>query len=223
MRAMPHTGNIHGYTLLGFGFFLYVAGFLMESYYVGYGAMEFIYAGLVLLFLGWNSLRALLIPIAFLMFMWPYNFMEDVALDLRLHMSAMGHYILQFIAVPNMLDGTAIKSLPGANVPFAIFIAFDKMWQQVLIVALAVPLVLIGNLVRIVMLALGTIHFGQQFALGSNDHPSWFHEGAGYLVYFINFGGLIAAGSLLTQISSTPSSEDDASTKDDDDPDRSHA
>ena len=82
------------------------------------------------------------------------------------------------------------------------FVTFDKLWQQAVIIALAVPLVILGNLVRIVILAEGTIHFGEAFALGTNTEPSWFHEGAGYLVYFINFGGLILAGSLLERATS---------------------
>ena len=238
LRALPLKGSVHGYALLALGFFVYLAGFLMESYYIGFAAMEFVYAGLVVLFLGWDALRLLIVPIAFLMFMWPYDFLEDVALDLRLQMSAMGHHVLQFIAVPNMLDGTAIKSVPGAPAPFAIdiadpcsgirslfalvmiatlyaFIAFDKLWQQIVIVALAVPLVLVGNLVRILILALGTIHFGERFALGTNEQPSWFHESAGYLVYFINFGGLIAAGSLLTHLATPSSSETDYAQSED--------
>jgi len=242
LRAMPLTGSVYGYALLGFGFFIYLAGFLMESYYVGFGAMEFIYAGFVLLFLGWGALRLLWSPLLFLMFMWPYNFMEDVATELRNHMSALSHYVLQFIAVPNILQGTAILSPPGSPTPFAIdiadpcsgirslfalvmiaavyaFIAFDKFWQQFLIVAISVPLVFLGNLVRIIMLTLGTIHFGETFALGTNDHPSWFHEGAGYLVYFVNFGGLIGIGSLLSKFTAPPPrgnvSSDDAAPKED--------
>jgi exosortase len=231
LREVNATRGVSGYVLLGFGFFLYLAGFLMESYYVGFGAMEFIYGGLIVLFLGWTALRLLVFPVVFMMFMWPYNFMEDVALELRLHMSALSHHFLQLIDVPNILQGTAIMSVPGAASPFAIdiadpcsgirslfalvmiaavysFIAFDKIWQQLVIIALAVPLVIVGNLVRIVLLALGTIHFGEAFALGTNTQPSWFHEGAGYLVYFINFGGLIGVGTLLSRFS--PPSPDHA-------------
>jgi exosortase len=245
LRAQPLTGSVQGYAMLGFGFFLYLAGFLMESYYVGYGALEIIYAGLVVLFLGWPALRLLWFPILFLMFMWPYNFMEDVALDLRLHMSALGHDLLQLMGIPNVLDGTAIKSLPDATKPFAIdiadpcsgirslfalvmiaalyaFIAFDKIWQQVVIVALSVPLVLLGNLARIIILTLGTIHFGELFALGTNEQPSWFHESAGYLVYFVNFGGLIAVGSLLTKFTA-PSTEPDSDDESESPEDPGHA
>ncbi|MCE0497602.1 MAG: exosortase/archaeosortase family protein, partial [Methylacidiphilales bacterium] len=68
-----------------------------------------------------------------------------------------------------------------------------------LIVLAAVPLVIIGNLVRIIMLTLGTIHFGANFALGVNDHPSWFHEGAGYVVYLVDLAGLAGFGWLLNR------------------------
>jgi exosortase len=227
LRETPIRPHAAGYGILAVGFFLYVIGFLMENYYVGMGSMEFIYAGLIVLFLGWPIMRLLVFPWAFLMFMWPYDFMEDFATTLRQYMSGISHHLLQMIDVPNVLNGTAILSAPGSAHPFAIdiadpcsgirslfalvmiaclyaFIAIDKVWQQAVIIALAAPLVFLGNLVRIIILALGTIHFGEAFALGTNAEPSWFHEFAGYLVYAINFGGLILTGSLLIRFTSPP-------------------
>ena len=218
LRALPLQGHISGYAILAAGFLLYIAGFLMENYYVGMGAMEFVYAGLIVLYLGWAPMRLLFFPWAFLMFMWPYNFMEDVALELRLFMSSLKPPCASVHRRPQSAPGHGDPmSTPGAGHPFAIdiadpcsgirslfalvmlaalfaFISFDKLWQQAVIIALAVPLVILGNLVRIIMLAWGTILFGEHFALGSNSQPSWFHEGAGYFVYVINFGGLIVAG-----------------------------
>ena len=227
LKTAPVRGEVAGYGILAAGFLLYIAGFLMENYYVGMGAMELVYAGLIVLFLGWPIMRLLVFPWAFLMFMWRYDFMEDVALKLRLIMSSMSHHVLQIIGVDNLLQGTAILSISGAAHPFAIdiadpcsgirsffaltmiaavyaFLTFNKLWQQAVIVALAVPLVIAGNLVRIIVLALATIHFGESFALGTNTQPSWFHEGAGYMVYLINFSGLIMAGSLLERFISRP-------------------
>ena len=37
--------------------------------------------------------------------------------------------------------------------------------------------------------------------MGVNDNPSWFHEGAGYAVYLINFASLLGFGWLLTKLS----------------------
>ena len=236
LRATPVEGSDTGYTILSIGFLLYIAGFLMENYYIGMGAMEFVYAGLIVLYLGWPMMRLLVFPWAFLMFMWPYDFMEDFATTLREYMSGISHHLLQIIDVPNVLNGTAIVSVTGSPHPFAIdiadpcsgirslfalvmiaclyaFIAFDKVWQKAAIIILAAPLVFLGNLVRIIILALGTIHLGEAVALGTNEAPSWFHECAGYLVYAINFGGLILAGSLLTRFTSPP--PDDSPTHDD--------
>jgi exosortase len=234
LSATPASPTRAGYAVLGVGLFLYLAGFLMENYYIGMGSMEFIYAGLIVLYLGWEFMRLLIFPCAFLMFMWPYSFMEDVALELRLVMSALSHQVLRFIDVPNILRGTAILSPPGAAHPFAIdiadpcsgirslfalvmiaavfaFVSFEKLWHQAVIVAMSIPLVIFGNLVRIVLLALATTWFGPDFALGTNDTPSTFHEAAGWLVYIINFGGLILLGSYLQGLT-TPHPEQDART-----------
>jgi exosortase len=224
LREMPVRGSAQGYAVLGAGLLVYVLGFLAENYYIGIVALQLVYAGLLVLFLGWRIMRVLAFPWAFLLFMWPYGFFEDVAFRLRMLMSSLSHHALALIGVPNVLNGTAILSPPDAHAPFAIdiadpcsgirslfalvmiaalaaFILYRQTWQKLVIIALSVPLVILGNLVRILLLTLATIHFGEAFALGVNDHPSWFHEGAGYAVYLINFGSLLGVGWLLTKLS----------------------
>jgi exosortase len=234
LREMPVRGNSQGFVLLGVGLAFYVLGYLAENYYIGIAAIQLVYAGLIVLFLGWRFMRLLLFPWAFLLFMWPYGFFEDIAFQLRLIMSTLSHHTLTLIGVPNALNGTAIVSPPGATPPFAIdiadpcsgirslfalvmmaalaaFVLFNQTWQKVIIVLVSVPLVILGNLVRIVMLTLATIHFGEAFALGVNDHPSWFHEGAGYVVYLVNFGSLLGLGWLMTKWSPGPVAKPSAS------------
>jgi len=224
LRELPVRGHWHGYVLLGAGLLLYLLGYMAENYYVGVFSMQLVYAGLIVLFLGWRAMRMLLFPWAFLLFMWPYGFFEDIAFQLRLVMSTLSHYTLIGIGVHNALNGTAIVSPPGATPSFAIdiadpcsgirslfalvmmaalaaFVLYNKTWQKVLIVLASVPMVILGNLVRIVMLTLASIHFGEPFALGTNDTPSWFHEGAGYFVYLVSFAGLLGFGGLLTWLS----------------------
>ena len=223
LREMPVRGHASGYAVLGAGLLLYLGGYMAENYYIGVAAMELVYAGLVVVFLGWAVMRRLIFPWAFLLFMWPYGFLEDIAFQLRLIMSGLSHDALGWIGVDNILNGTAILSPPGAPASFSIdiadpcsgirsfaallmiaslfaFLSFDRLWQKILIVFAAVPLVIVGNLVRIVMLTLGTIHYGSNFALGANDHPSWFHEGAGYAVYVVDLAGLAGLGWLLNRL-----------------------
>ena len=126
--------------------------------------------------------------------MWPYGFFEDVAFQLRMIMSALSHHVLMLIGVPNVLNGSAIISPPDHKPPFAIDIAdpcsgirslfalvmmaalaafflFNKAWQRIAIIVASVPLVIFGNLVRIIILTLATIHFGEAFALGATTIP----------------------------------------------------
>ncbi len=223
LRELPVEGSAHGYGVLGAGLLLYVLGYLAENYYIGIVAMQIVYAGLIVLFLGWRFMRALFFPWAFLLFMWPYGFFEDVAFQLRMLMSGLSHHVLLLMGVANTLNGTAIVSPPGQTPSFGIdiadpcsgirslfalvmvaalaaFVLFRHAWQKAVIVIAAVPLVILGNLVRIVILTLASIHFGEAFALGVNDQPSWFHEGAGYLVYLINFASLLGLGWGLKKV-----------------------
>ena len=224
LRDAPVRGRAAGYGILGTGLLLYIIGYMAENYYIGVISMEVVYAGLIVLFLGWEIMRIVIFPWAFLLFMWPYGFFEDLAFQLRLLMSSASHYTLLLIQVPNTLNGSSILSPPGSTMPFAVdiadpcsgirslfalvmiaslyaFLSFEKPWQKVVIIVASVPLVIFGNLIRIIALALGTIHFGSAFALGTNDHPSWFHEGAGYMVYAINVLSLIGLGWVLTRLS----------------------
>jgi exosortase len=217
LRAAPVRGEAAGYLLLGGGLLLYLAGFWVEEYYFGVASLELIYAGLIVLFLGWPIMRLLIFPCVFLLFMWPYEVFAGMALELRLVMAQLSHDTLQVLGVPNIVQGTAVLSDPSSPFSFALdvadpcsgirslfallmiaalygFLVLGKFWQQMVIVALAIPLAIVGNLVRLVLLALATIHFGEPFAVGTNDTPSWFHEGVGYLVYIINLGGLLLVG-----------------------------
>ena len=210
--------------MLGSGLFFYLIGFLAENPSIGTFAMELVYAGLIVLFLGWRMMWALLFRGCFFCSCGPMDSSRDVAFQLRLFMSTLSHHTLSLIGVSNVLNGTAIMSPPDQQPPFAIdiadpcsgirslfalvmmatlaaFVLYRRLWQQVIIILLSVPLVILGNLVRILMLTLASIHFGEKFALGQNDHPSWFHEGAGYVVYLVNFGSLLTIGWLLTKIS----------------------
>lgn len=222
LREIPIKGEKAGYGILGGALLLYILGYMAENYYIGIMSMQLVYAGLVVLFLGWATMRQLLFPWAFLLFMWPYGFFEDIAFQLRMIMSNLSHHVLLWIGVNNVLNGSAILSPPGGTPVFAIdiadpcsgirslfalvmiaslyaFMSFKYTWQKAVIIIVSVPLVILGNLVRIIILTLANIHFGEAFALGTNDQPSWFHEGAGYLVYMINFAGLIAFGALLSR------------------------
>ena len=74
------------------------------------------------------------------------------------------------------------------------------MWKKWVLFLCAPPLAVAGNLARIIMLTIGTVAFGSEFALGKNplENPSWFHLAAGYLVFLVALCGMMGVGWLLS-------------------------
>jgi len=75
----------------------------------------------------------------------------------------------------------------------------ETWWKKWILFLCSVPLAIAGNLVRILTLTLGTMMFGAEFAIGKNalTEPSWFHMGAGYMVFAVALGGMVGIGWLL--------------------------
>lgn len=213
--------------LLG-GLFLYWAGQRVDNQYVGYASMQILVAAWILLALGWRFMLTLAFPWLFLVFLWPLLFLETyLAFPLRLIMSEASVNALNFIGIDSVKVGTAIISAPDtlANLPagarfsvdvadpcsgirslFALmmvsalygFFVFKSWWKHALIFALSIPLAVLGNLVRILILTLGTLVFGADFAIGGGlEDPSTFHMFAGFFVFAVALGGMLIIGWLL--------------------------
>jgi exosortase/archaeosortase family protein len=68
------------------------------------------------------------------------------------------------------------------------YLFLPRRWQQWTVFLSAIPLIVVGNVVRILLLVLGCILLGTAFALGTNDNPSSYHEGCGVAVFIVVLG-----------------------------------
>ena len=200
--------------------------------FVGLISIMIVLAGSVWWLLGGEFLKALSFPIAFLLFAIPFPGLDMmIALPLRFLMSKISVVILNVIGIPSVLVGTGILSAPdpihqlAAGQKFAVDVAnpcsgirslfalmmvgalfahftLQGAWRKWLLFLCTPPLAVLGNLVRILMLTLGTVVFGSEFALGKNplEHPSWFHMLAGYLVFIVALAGMMGIASLLGRL-----------------------
>lgn len=228
LSITPKTGW-GGLVLLIIGLLIYWCGHLADVTFAGLLSLIVILAGTVWWLLGWEFLKALSFPIAFLIFAIPFPGLDSmVALPLRYLMSKLGVVILNLLGVPVVLVGTGILSAPDAALhlatgqKFAVDVAnpcsgirslFALMmvgalfayftlkgtWRKWALFLCTPPLAIAGNLARILMLTIGTVAFGSEFALGKNplEHPSWFHMLAGYLVFIVALLGMMGVASLL--------------------------
>jgi exosortase len=235
LSMTPRTGW-GGLVLLILGLILFWAGNQADVTFAGLISILIVLAGTVWWLLGWEFLKELSFPIAFLIFAIPFPGLDMiVALPLRYLMSKISVLVLNLIGITVILSGTGILSAPDASLQlaagqrFAVDVAnpcsgirslfalmmvgalfaqftLKETWKKWALFLCTLPLAVLGNLARILMLTIGTVAFGSEFALGKNplEHPSWFHMAAGYLVFIVALMGMMGIGSLLGRIRPEP-------------------
>ena len=227
LASLQIRGAALGLVALCGVFFVYWIGYLADNIYVGYAALVGYLAASVLWLMGWNWLKALAFPIAFLVFMFPLPFMDNfLAFPLRILMSTVSVGFLNLVGLSCLQSGTAIVSSPnfaaglasgqrfavdvadpcsGIRSLFALmmvsslygYIAMERPWQKWLIFLSSFPLAVAGNFARIIMLTLGTVSLGAETAIGSLEKPSIFHQASGFLVFAVALGGMLVIGWFL--------------------------
>lgn len=227
-KLEPRPNWLLGGPALLFGLFFYWAGQRVDNHYIGFAAMQILIAAYILCLLGWRFALTLFFPWAFLFFFWPLVFLETyLAFPLRLVMSEASVQTLNAIGIPAIKMGTAILSAPEplANIPvgakfqvdvadpcsgirslFALmmvsalygFFQFQSPWKHAVIFLCSIPLAILGNLCRILMLTIGTLVFGSEFAIGESiENPSTFHTAAGFFVFAVALSGMVGIGWML--------------------------
>jgi len=229
LKAAPIKGTYGALGVIFVGVFVYWFGMRADNQYFGYAAIQILLAGVIIWLWGWAVFRLLLFPWAFFIFAWPVPFLDPIiAFPLRMMMSSMAYHLLPMIGIPCVQSGTALLSpadalhnvalgsrfqidiadpCSGIRSLFALlmfsalfgYLFLSRLWLQWLIFLSAFPLAILGNLARVIMLVLGSIVFGSDFAIGTNDNPSWFHEACGFLIYAVALGSELVLASLLTR------------------------
>jgi exosortase len=225
-------GTTWGLVILILACFTYWAGYRVDNYYLGFLSIQLTVGGLILFLGGWNWLRALAFPYGFLAFVWPLYFLENsITFPLRMLMAAASAGVLNFLGLPVVVQGTGILSAAepliglaagdrfrvdvadpcsGIRSLFALMMtaalyghfALRTWWQKTVLFVSSIPLALLGNLARILMLTFGIMTVGPEVAIGKDplQDPSWFHMLAGYLVFGVAFGGMIVTSLLLATL-----------------------
>ena len=229
LLALPLRSGWGGLYLLVAGLFLFWAGNQADVTFIGLISIMSVLAGTIWWLLGWDFLKALSFPLGFLIFAIPFPGLDMmVALPLRFFMSRLSVVVLNLIGIPTLLSGTGILSAPDTSLGlatgqrFAIDVAtpcsgihslfalmmvgalfahftMPNPWKKWVLFLATIPLAVLGNFARILMLTLGTLAFGSTFALGKDplNAPSWFHLAAGYLVFIVALLGMMGLGALL--------------------------
>ena len=230
LSSLPVAGSLWGVPLLLLSGLLYYAGFKANSFYFGVAAVQTFIAGSVLWLLGWQHARAFFFPWLMLLFTWPLLFLEDtIAFRLRLILVESTSWLLNGLGFATLVDGTALLSAPAPEVGRAAGAIFSlrvdgpcsgmrslfalmmvsalfsyfrqpNLTRRLLLFAASIPLAVLANLARLLILLAASAAFGQDFAVGNQDKEvSTFHFLSGIAVFMVALGGLQGLSSLMNR------------------------
>ncbi len=188
-----------GLLVLAAGLGMFILGDLAAEYFTMRLSFLVVLGGLVLVLTGWEVLRLVLFPLGYLIFMipLPYTLYDSIAFPLKLFAAKAATAILQTIWIPIHREGnilifenttlevadacSGIRSLVSL---LALGVAMAAMFQRttprrIALVAAAVPIALVVNVLRIVITGLLTHYVGPEAALG------FFHEFEGMIVFAV--------------------------------------
>jgi EpsI family protein len=218
LAAVQVGGSTAAIGWIIFGLLLFWIGARAGKQYVGCAGIQIILAGVILWYWGTKVFRPLLFTWVMICFAWPLPFLDTtVAFPMRMMVSSLAHKILNIIGIYCIQDGTALISAANAQagiplgarfqidiadpcsglhslLPLLMFSAcfsytfLPRRWQQWTVFLSAIPLVIVGNVVRILLLVIGCITWGSAFAIGTDSEPSAYHEGCGYAVFVVVLG-----------------------------------
>jgi exosortase len=218
LSRAPLRGDTAAIFWIILGLLLFWIGSRVGKYLPGYAGIQLVLLGAVLWFWGGAVFRLLAFAWVFLIFTWPLLFMDSfLAFPLRMVVSDLSYHGLNLVGIPSIQHGTALLSAPDQATGLALGSRFQidianpcsgvkalmpllmfsviygyfflpRRWQQLTIFCSALPLIVIGNCVRILLLVIGCITLGTEMALGTNKNPSAYHEGCGYAVFVVFLG-----------------------------------
>ncbi len=223
----PGQGTNRALAGILLGLLLFWIGARAGKQYVGCAGIQILLLSLVYWFWGGKVFRVLFFAWAIIGFAWPLPFLDTaVAFPLRMIVSHAAFFTLNLLGIPTVQSGTALFSAsnPAAGLeqgarfqidiadpcsglhsllPLLMFSAFysyfflRRPWQQWVVFLSAIPFTIAGNVVRILMLVMGSIAWGSAFAIGKNDAPSEYHEFCGFAVFIVVLGLECLFGFLL--------------------------
>ena len=196
-----------------------VVALAMGLYYVGVKAAQarvvvfsfvILLYGLALSLGGRDVFRVLFFPITFLLLMIPLNFLDEVVgFPLRICVAQASTALLNWLGIETNQVGTGIYSrvfhfdvadpcsgirslmaLTTVTAAYA-YVTQESQWKRWVLFLSSMPLAVLGNLARVVSIALVAEVYGQEVA------GDIYHGWSGFILFPVALGAMVVLGLLL--------------------------
>jgi exosortase len=217
----------HGFLIVPVAAYLaatLIAGILGAELFLTRVSIVGLTAGTLLFVLGWQHLRILAFPVAFLLLMIPIPaiIFNQIAFPLQLVASQFGETTLKAFSIPVLREGNVIVlanttlevaeacsgirslvSLLTLGIVYGYF-TDPRGWMRTLIALTTIPIAIVANGLRVAGTGIAAHYYGVEAATG------FFHTFSGWLVFIFAFAMLFAVMQLLLAVTPkapTPSIE----------------
>jgi exosortase len=204
--------DVKGLGVVVFALFLHWLGAKMQQTRISLISLVLLSWGIPFYLFGWQLARKLIFPCSYLIFCIPLNFMDVLAFPLRIFSTKLAAGMLNGIGIGAVRSGTAIYSNVAGGFEFdvadpcsglrsllamtaltAVYAYFTQRTfiRKWILFAASIPLAVIGNIARIVTVAIVAEAFGGKLALGI------YHDYSGYILFTAAITMMVVIGGIL--------------------------
>lgn len=210
-RPSPAWGGF----LLALGLLLYIFGRSQDVLILDIGSQIPVFAGILLIMRGSQTLRALWFPLFFIVFMIPLPgfFIDAVTLPMKMAVSYVAEHLLFWAGYPIARSGVILHigqyqlmvanacagmhtliSLEALGLLYLNIVRHDSLFRNVTLAILIIPISFAANVIRVMVLTLVTYYFGDEAGQG------FIHGFAGMVLFVVALTLIMMVDSILQHL-----------------------
>ncbi len=200
-----------GLVIVVFALITHWLGAKMQQTHFSLLSLVLLIWGVPFYFYGWGVAKKLIFPCSYLAFCIPLNFMDIIAFPLRMISTKMAVGMLSGLGIEAVRSGTAIfipsmpsgldvadpcsglRSLLAMTALTAVYAYFTQktLLKKWILFMASIPLAVVGNIARIVTIAVVSEAVGGKLALGI------YHDYSGYILFSASITLMVIIGGIL--------------------------
>jgi exosortase len=214
LKAAATGGSSIGLVVIAGSLLVLIAGLLGAELFLSRVSLIGTATGIILYIFGWQHVRILFFPLAFLTLMVPIPaiIFNQIAFPLQMVASRVGEAAISGVGIPVFREGNVLhlasKTLEVAEACSGIrslvslitlgivygYFTDHRIWVRALIVASAVPVAILANGARVAGTGMAAHWIGPEAAEG------FFHDFSGWIVFVFAFAMILVIQRAITWI-----------------------